>query len=91
MMYLNLEDFYQQSKKTKIFMKSPQTFWMNILQITFCQKSDQTEYEPTTIRNMISSIERHLKRHRYPVKIMTERTPTNFSSQEMPSGRNKEA
>jgi len=42
------------------------------------KKSDQTEYEPTTIRNMISSIERHLKRHKYPVKIMTEKDSNQF-------------
>ena len=34
------------------------------------RKTDGSEYEPCTIRTMISSVERHLKRKRYPNKIM---------------------
>lgn len=42
------------------------------------KKNDQTEYEPTTIRNMISSIERHLKRNTFPVKMMTVKDSNHF-------------
>ena len=42
------------------------------------KKIDGSEYEPTTIRNIVSSIDRHLKRHKYPVRIMQESSTTYF-------------
>ena len=42
------------------------------------RKCDGSEYEPSTIRNMISSIDRKLKRNKYPVQIMQETNTNHF-------------
>jgi len=39
------------------------------------QRQDGTEYEPISIRAIISSLERKLKRHKYPFSIMNEKGP----------------
>ncbi len=38
------------------------------------RKTDGSEYEPTTIRNMISSFDRKLRRHSYPESIINSKT-----------------
>lgn len=38
------------------------------------RKADGSEYEPTTIRNMISSFDRKLRRHSYPESIINSKT-----------------
>lgn len=38
------------------------------------RKPDGGEYEPSTIRNMISSIDRKLRRHQYPHKIFSDQS-----------------
>ena len=38
------------------------------------RKPDGAEYEPSTIRNMISSIDRKLRRHQYPHKIFSDQS-----------------
>ena len=43
------------------------------------RKCDGSEYEPSTIRNMISSIDRKLKRNKYPVKLSKKTIQITFS------------
>lgn len=39
------------------------------------RKRDGTEYEPTTLRTFVSSLDRKLRRHKYPHSIMTSKRP----------------
>ncbi|WAR30833.1 K1958-like protein [Mya arenaria] len=38
------------------------------------RKADGAEYEPTSIRNIVSSLDRKLKRHKYPFRLIAEQT-----------------
>ncbi|WAR04098.1 hypothetical protein MAR_019467 [Mya arenaria] len=40
------------------------------------RKADGAEYEPTTIRNIVSSLDRKLKRQKYPFNLIAEQTNT---------------
>lgn len=43
------------------------------------RKADGGEYEPSTIRNMVSSLERKLRRQSYPVSILNSKTEFNLT------------
>ena len=71
---------FQRFLQTKGEQKEIQNIEADILDeyianyILSVRKPDGQEYEPSTIRNIISSLDRKLKRHKYPFKIIADNT-----------------
>ncbi|WAQ93824.1 hypothetical protein MAR_006295 [Mya arenaria] len=56
-------------KKTLSAVQKFERFLLNKV-----RKADGAEYEPTSIRSIVSSLDRKLKRHKYPFRLIAEQT-----------------
>ncbi|KAH3828483.1 hypothetical protein DPMN_130458 [Dreissena polymorpha] len=53
------------------------------------QRQDGTEFEPTSIRAIISRLDQKLKRHKHPFSIMNEKGPQFSLTRETYNAKNK--